>query len=536
MIPVVIVDDEYLLRKLIARSVDWESLGFNIIGEAKDGEEAYETVQALHPQLVLIDINLPFIDGLELARMINKHDPTIKMIILTGHADFGYAKEAVSAGVMRYLLKPIQSEELTEALMEVKKNLIEKDKEQKYIQRLETNVRESYPILLNNFLYSMLMSEFRVSESIVEEKLAYFNLELESNRLFIIVVEIDGLYELWSSEKERQLWSFALNNIGNEIISTKCKAITFIGPENKLVCIINGNDEEAGLMETLSNLLKIKIKELLRFSVTVGISSGRNGFDNLHLCYNEALDALKLKFWLGNDRVIHYGMQCVAENKHFDRGESLKNELAIALRQMDKDKICGLIGSIYEEMKAEQISKEIVELNTIELMRQAAELCAENQVPPEAIWNEEARILEFVRSRETMDQLQNWLLKSYYHIVEYMEKNKKSNAAKLVQQAKEYIERHYANSQMSLADISQHVFLHPSYLSSIFKKETQTSIIEYINEVRLKQSKHLMDTQSDIMVNQITQQVGYNDPYYFSKIFKKRYGVSPTQYMNLKMP
>ena len=122
MIKVLIVDDEYLLRQLIRNTLDWGSLGFEIIAEAEDGEQALEVIEDTRPQLAIVDINIPLLNGLELSKSIRKNYPQIRIIILTGYGEFEYAKEAISLGVSNYILKPINKEELEKAILDIKKD------------------------------------------------------------------------------------------------------------------------------------------------------------------------------------------------------------------------------------------------------------------------------------------------------------------------------------------------------------------------------------------------------------------------------
>ncbi len=266
MIKVLSSDDEPKIRRGIASCIDWESLGMRVCAFAKDGKEAIEKVKAENPDVCLVDICMPKLDGLDLTREIHKHTPDAKCIVITGYDDFTYAKKAVSVGVYEYILKPVNQKELYDVLKKVAQ-VISSQKETTKKTELERDIlSRNLSVLREHFLLELIEGKL-TSDEIIKQSV-FFGLAL-SDRLFALQIQIksDGQADNW----DETLLSFALKNIFEDVISQYTNEYVLFALYGKLCVIINdiGGDEVNKIvhqaknvfMECSSHSLSIKIEQ-----------------------------------------------------------------------------------------------------------------------------------------------------------------------------------------------------------------------------------------------------------------------------------
>ncbi|HEY5586856.1 MAG TPA: response regulator [Ruminiclostridium sp.] len=535
MIKVLIVDDEYLLRQLIRNTIDWNSLGFEIIAEAEDGEQALEVIEETMPQLAIVDINIPLLNGLELSKSIRKNYPEIRIIILTGYGEFEYAKEAISLGVSNYILKPINKEELEKAILEVKKDILKEAEQNIYIDNLKIKVKSNYEIQKEKFLYYLITSQAESTNQKLQESVDYFELGLSEEEMVVAVIEIDNFEEKWSMEKDKQLWEFAVHNISSEIIKENNSAVAFIGSDNHIVCIINernnGYPKDLKPAYLICEKIRKAVKQFLNFTITIGIGGSHNGFDNIYLSYKEAVFALKTKFLEGKDKVLEFEL-----TGHNNFGHNVfiiedKDSILINLRLGNKEGFIKQLNFIFGSILHRKLPKEISEMVAVELAFIPFTFILESNLSLEEVLGQNTDFIEFIKSCETVDELKKLIIKLYEDTVTLVLEKKRFKTSQIVEKAKTYIENNYSKESLSLDQIAESIFINSSYLSKVFKRELQFTIIEYLTNFRMKIAQKLLQGNPEMQLSELAEKVGYSDPYYFSKSFKKHFGISPSTYM-----
>lgn len=535
MIRVLIIDDEYLIRKLIINSVDWVNLGFDIIGEAKDGEEALEKIEEARPELVIVDINIPFINGVELSKLIHERYPDIKSIIVTGYGEFEYARQAIEAGVLSYVVKPIIIEEFTQVLLNAKKEILNIMSRKKYIGQLEKEVQSSLEIYREKVLNSIL--NHVESEAKIRRKMESLGMTINPWNIRVITIEIDRLKQKFDTDNEKQLWRFAVYNISSEILEEYSNSVVFYGPEYRIVCVLNENDTSKMLNNSPLYRSFISIKDLIKqyfdFTVTIGIGECCDYYKNIKMSYEQSLAALESKFFYGNDRLITY-----SADDTFSWGNSQPIEdtanIMLMLRIGDESKITEFISNFFHNVHQGRLSKSCINYLAVELLNTASKFLAENNLELSEIFGRDIDFTELIKQQETIIDLKHWITSTFKDVLELVRKNKRSKTFRIVDKAKRYIEANYVNEELSLEEIAANVYVNPSYLSKIFKKELRCSIIEYLIELRIGKAKDIMDISPVIQIADIAKRVGYTDPFYFSKSFKKVFGISPSKYLEGK--
>lgn len=527
MIKIMVVDDEAIFREYLRTSIDWQSYGMEICCEAKNGVEAVEKAQKYYPDIALVDINMPFMDGLTLAEKLRESQPEIGVVLVTGHSEFEYARKAVKLGVADYILKPFEKEELILTLLKIKKN-IQKIQQKKVIEE------KSVPILKERLLNSLLSRECELNDVEIREQLAYFGIMPQSLLFKIISVEIDNMDEKWDEYSERSLWKYAVSNILQEVVEVCGTHVVFNGPEGRIISLVEFETVESEKvfdMDCYQRLCRL-IKQYLDFTITVGVGNTHQGYKGIHFSYMESIVSLQNKFILGNDRVIEYAK---IGQKHCNTGfypTVINEDLLVSMRLNDWEKIRDKLHEVFDYIHLQRLSIDYALAICMGLISLCLAYVTESGFDIEKIFGKGFVPFSEIKKKENMEAVQQWIVDLFWKTLKYTGNARITKARKTAEAAKAYIDENYFNQSLSVEVVAQSVYIHSSYLRTVFKKEIGMTVSEYIAGVRMKKARELL-SKGSLKLSEIAQRVGYSDASYFSKCFKKHFGISPSEYENI---
>ncbi|MHA0856392.1 response regulator [Paenibacillus sp. CMAA1364] len=531
MYKVMIVDDEALVRIGLRNTIDWNEHGFELIGDYANGQEAWDAVQLDKPELVISDISMPFMDGLELAGLISAQFPYIKMIILTGFDEFEYAQQAIRLKVSDFILKPITAQEIRTLLDRIKAEMDEEKQRREDLSRLNHQLKQSLPLLKERFLERLVAVGLGKFE--IKERFTYFNLPEASPSYLVMVVDIDnfGDRELRSYELDAEFLRFSAFDIFQETLERE-DILTFRTREERMVAIVHGQDNESLLYEQvffLAEQVRYHIEKYLKFTVTIGIGRICADAERLPLSYKSALSALDYRFLLGSNRVLGI----------MDIEGKASNAVPLVLDWDRKLVTAVKTGALQEAY--EVIDKGMIELKNslapvdacllklqkvvLSLMDSIQELVIHKQEHP---LNQPINVMDMYKFK-TLDEVEVWMREVVCSIISTIANNRNHLTNLQIHRGVEYIDANYANEKMSLQDLCRHVLMSTSYFSLVFKQHTGETFIEYLTKVRVTKAKELLHN-STLKLYEIAEQVGYKDPNYFSMLFKKHTGITPKDY------
>ena len=529
MLKIIIVDDEPLYRKYLINSVEWEKYGFQVCCEAKNGIDALEKIHEYKPDIGLVDINMPFMDGLELAEKIRGASLDVAVILVTGYNEFEYARKAIKFGVVDYILKPFDNEELMTPLLKVKEAI-----EKKKIRRMEH--REEVAFIKDRLLNMLVSNEFTLSNENMIKRLSKLGITVSSFLFRVVVVEIDNLYQKWNKSNEIVLWQFAVSNILNEITNSSNRNIIFHGTEGRIVSLIQYENEEEWenfQTEEYERVCKV-VEEFFGFTITMGVGRPVNSFKEVRNSYRDAVAALQNKLIVGKLRVIDYSnIETTGMNIGF-YSSSINEKLFLGLKTGEKDMIRKELDNIFKYIRENSLSIDYTRTVFAGLISLCLSYVVEMEKNIEDIFGDKFMPYSEINHIGTLDEIQQWLFSIYGKVIDYMDTNKLTKSKILVKKVKDYIDANLQDTELDLTNISGVFYMNSSYIRKIFKNEMGITISDYITNARMQKAKELLTGNDDIAISKIAEITGYSDACYFSKSFKKYMGMSPSQYANMK--
>ncbi len=530
MYKILIVDDEAVVREGIRDNIDWDRHGYTLVGDCENGLEAMEAVDRFVPDVVLTDICMPFMDGMELSKYISEKYPHTRIVILTGFEEFEYAHQAVKLKAWDFILKPITSEELRKVLDKIKAGLDEEKAEKDDISRLKTQLRESLPLLKERFLNNFVCGNLNKSE--LKERFQYFNLKLSGAAFVSMIAEIDDYKALARSEADidGQLFSFAVFNISEEIAGAEGNSIVFQNRNDRTVIILSADNMDDLSEKALKTAEDIKqaIERFMGFTVTIGIGAVVSHIEEIALSYEKSLSALDYRFLLGRNQVINVNdMERSSGNVIYNR--NLEKRLISEIKSGSGANIAEILEKIINYLEESYVSMHKCHVYMQQLVVSLLNLLDELDISDEDIFKNETSPFTEINMLKTLNDMKNWFHKICKDICAAVALKRNDFCEDIVIKAKEYIYSSYNNEDISLNSICKHLLISTSYFSLIFKNATGETFIEFLSKVRIEKAMELLKGTT-LKTYEVAEKIGYSDPHYFSMVFKRLSGVTPTEY------
>jgi two-component system response regulator YesN len=513
------VEDEIVTREGIRDNVDWTANGFEFCGEATDGEMALPMLRTARPDVLITDIKMPFMDGLQLSKIVRERMPWVKIVILSGHDEFEYAQQAINLGVTEYLLKPVTVQNLHQVLQKIAAQLEQERKEQENLRHLREQIEENRAILRERFLLKVVVGALSSTEAIEKGQLLDLDLIARCYLVVILKTEIEDRSEQFDYDEYQQV-----QRVVAGLVEDMPDVFLLRKDWEELVLLMKGNAPEF-VEEERDRLLERISQEIqkTRYQLTIGIGTPKKRIAELHQSFVEALVNIQRASDMKGNRL----------NNAVDKADLLKVDRAAVenfLRcgaKEDFDQFFNLyIRPLGETTLTSYLIKNYifvdVVLATVKLVN---ELGGDiDQVVPEL-----ESIETTLASIKSVEQLREQVYRIALSTLAFRDRHTSSHYTGTIQQAKDYIDHHYMESELSLNEVAAHVNLSSSHFSVVFSKEACQTFKEYLTEIRIKKAKELLRTTA-LRSADIAYQVGYSDPHYFSHVFRKVTGLSPNEF------
>ena len=531
-IKVFLVEDETLIRNGIKDGIDWEKEGFSFAGAAADGELAYPMILDTKPDILVTDIKMPFMDGLELSRLVRKELPDIKILILSGYDEFSLAKEAIEIGVTKYLLKPISMVGLLKALNEVADQIRKEREEKEVLQQYSEETRKNTEYEKMRF-FTQIMSGMMPLPQVLEKGRRFcMNLSAQCYNVMLFNILMGDGQETYKEQRRKA------GEAIEALMEGMAHVYSFQRAEEGWAFLLTADSE--GQMETCTGKLKEKLEQLLAEYEAIeyfgGVGRPVSRIRELHSAFQEAERAFAGRFTLQANRILSIGeLKELNEDAGFEVN-SYEN-IGNARSRIEKFLNNGMWDEIHDFTT--EYAKKIPENNLKStIMRQylimdiyvAAMAFMEKLNVSELPYSGEEfqEDAQKIRTREDLRAYMEKMLKLVLRLRDELSDRRYSD---IIHKAKEIIAASYMTEDISLNSVAAQVGMSSSYFSCIFSKEAGKTFVECLTETRMARARELL-VCSAMKTSEIGFEVGYKDPHYFSYLFKKTQGCSPKEYRN----
>lgn len=519
---VLLVDDEEDIRVGISRKMDWEGLGLRLVGEAENGQEALELAEQLKPDMVLTDIKMPFMDGLELCRILTVRLPASKFVVFSGFDDFEYAKQAIRMNVSEYILKPINASELADVLLKLKTQLDAERAERRDTETLRQRYEESLPVLRELFYTHLLEGRIRPGQA--AERAARLDIDLSGEDWAAALVHMDGAGE------RGELLALSVQQLFEENLDLPgcCAKVFLYGDALALVASFHGAFSVYDFINAINRVCALA-KSYLSLTITVGVGSPCAAPGELAGSTAGARSALDYRVLVGTGRAIYIGDLEPDRATRISFDENDERELTGAVKLGTEEEIRAAVNRLVSRIREAGLSLPQCHLYFLELTTCLLKLSRGADLESEAVFGPDFDgSMQFTRF-SSPEELGGWYAERCFRIRELIGRQRTDSAGRTVEKARDFIGAHYAESDLSVETLCEYLHLSPAYFSTLFKRETGMSFIAYVTEVRMERAAALLRTTEE-KTYLIAEHLGYQDPNYFSYVFKRHFGVSPTRY------
>ena len=501
------VEDEIVTREGIRDNVNWAANGFEFCGEASDGEMALPLLQTTRPDVLITDIKMPFMDGLQLSRIIRERMPWIKIIILSGHDEFEYAQKAVELGVTEYLLKPVTVQ-------------IFNNSQRKIASQLDQERREQRELALKErLLLKLVLGAISSSEAIEQAQFLGLDLIARCYMVVILKAQLDDRTDQFDYDEYRQAQDYVSSLVGSN------PDIFLLKKDwEELVLVMKGGSPEF-LQEERDRLLSVLTQAMknTRYRLSFGVGSARTRLADIYQSFVEALAAIQS---------TNSDNQPVAEPV-LKKNELLKiNKEAVEnfLRSGVKDGTRAFFDEYIQPVAETALRSHLLKnYLLVDIIIATAKLVKEWGGDIDRVIPELGSIETILSGIKTVENLREQVCSILASALIFRDTRAHPQHARLIEQAKQYIEQHYMDPDLSLNEIAARINLSPSHFSSVFAQETGQTFKDYLTEVRIQKARELFRTTA-LRSSDISYQVGYSDPHYFSFVFKKNTGFTPSEF------
>lgn len=513
ILKVMLIDDEYMALEYLRELIPWEKYGFKIAAESTDAVKVMETFKKAKPQIVISDIKMPGIDGIDLCRQMLNIDKSVKIILLTAYSDFEYAKQAISMGVSGYILKhEIDEQRLIQELSKLRETIEKENDKNKIINKY---------VIMNT-----------IGESCKEDSMGnkqWESLESSNGTFAMLLLKEDSPYS-FEIEHQKEQDNLNLEKVNKYLYNGEENGYTYIdcfSLRNGITAFLYSSSRYFSGEDFKNTFSSVAVRNRKTVSEKTGksysavYSMGMQKLDSISLMYHSSVKIFSQLVFIGTGKTV-YSADVIIPT---DNSETVRNCDNI---------IAGIRGSLAELNIVKAIHQTAVLYDDIILKTQSFELlkhCTESMVSLLSEWRTKCFLPEFKNRGEnrcyTVQQIRDFLIFQLSQSIQGLDPNV-SIYSKKVYDAVEFLHRNYSRD-ISVATVADALEISESNLSKSFKKETGKSVLDYLTDVRITAAKNLL-SNTNYKIYQISDMVGYKTSQYFSQVFLKATGIHPVQF------
>lgn len=529
MLKVVIADDEPRVGMLVRCLIHWDELGLEFSGQCCDGQSAWELIEQIRPDIVITDIRMPVLTGLELVQRTSEKYPEIRFVVISGYRYFEYAQQALKYGVVDYLLKPIDEDELNAILKKICQTHTEQERSRVRTEKIEQNYHSSRRLLERELLRHLMQGD--APEEIARMRREYDD-DIPGGLYQAVLVQVDHLAGPESDSEQKNMIMMRVQKTAQELLQTY-HAMLCVETEMRLFALLHyPGDDRGGAQEAMSRWMdecRHYINGFAEYTVTMGISCAEPGFDRAGALLREAERAAARKLLEGSGMQLKLSAEERAAEADPGWMQRARQELEKGLEPLRPAALEQAVEENFAQaQQAGAYAWQYAELtrNTLQWFEAG---CQARRMPLPQGWAEET--WQDCRSAQSLRGLRSLLEQALERALERLLAERRKSEDYPIRVAMEYVQQHYPE-KVTLEEAASRSGFNATYFSEMFKRKTGKGFLDYVTEVRMNMAKELLrNTRKTIY--EIAEAVGYRDVKYFSQQFTKNVGMKPSEYRKL---
>ena len=539
MLKIFLAEDEVIVRETIKRMIPWEDLGFELVGEAADGEMALPLLLRQKPDLLITDIKMPFMDGLTLAKVAKKEIPGLKVVILSGYDDFNYAKQAINIGVEDYLLKPITKNALIERITEIRSRYEHEKTQKEYYEKFHREMQAYEKNSSRDFFEALVSGSMDMMEIYRRSEKLGLDIVAEAYNVLIFTMNCE---EDFSGQREGYSeWEAESLELLEEFFSENTSAMLFRCNIFSYGVLIKGQKEtiEENTRSCVSEIQRIFDRKEQKRQWFVAAGEPVERLSQIQKSYYSASRAFSQRY-LYDENILYYDEMASMEKKNVTEDDStylqkvdvnalnpaiLQKFLSNGLLEETENFVKDYFYAIGQEPLESLVFRNYVTLNVrFSVMSFLKEIGCDTrtleQEDTEDVLSESSKSLENAIA---------YAEKIISQAIALRDQNSGNKNRSILKTAVDFIDSHYMEEDMSLNKAANAANVSANHFSALFSQNMGQTFIEYLTNLRMNKAKEYLRCTS-MRSSEIAGEIGYKDAHYFSYLFKKTQGMTPSDY------
>ena len=545
MLKTFLVEDEVVIREMIKKMITWEQYGFELAGEAADGEMALPLILKSKPDLLITDIKMPFMDGLTLCRLVKKELPDIRIVILSGYDDFNYAKQAISIGVEDYLLKPITKNAFIERLEEIHNRYEHEKTQREYYEKFRLEMQEYEKNASRDFFETLVRADSDLAE--LYRRADKLNLDIVAEAYNILIFTPDTSEGNYNSYEECSDWEAEVQDKINTYFLNHPVAILFRHQVFSYAILVKGQKDtiEKNTEECVKAIQDIMDQTVERTDWFIAVGKSADRLSMLGHSYRTAVRANSFRYLYDGHILDYQSLEAQKENPSDSRREDsvqlrnvninalnpaiLQKFLSSGLAEEVDDFIRDYFNAIGQEPMGSLVFRNYVVLNVrfsvLSFLKKLG--CDDSEISGQEMEN----IMD--ETGKTIEAAVAYCGKILKKAIALRDENAGDQNRSVLKLAVDFIDHNYMDEEISLNKAAHVANVSANHFSALFSQNMGQTFTEYLTDLRMSKAKELLRCTA-MRSSEIAGEVGYKDAHYFSYLFKKTQGMTPSEYRKMR--
>ena len=545
MLKTFLVEDEVVIREMIKKMIPWEQYGFELAGEAADGEMALPLILKSKPDLLITDIKMPFMDGLTLCRLVKKELPDIRIVILSGYDDFNYAKQAISIGVEDYLLKPITKNAFIERLKEIHNRYEHEKTQREYYEKFRLEMQEYEKNASRDFFETLVRADSDLAE--LYRRADKLNLDIVAEAYNILIFTPDTSEGNYNSYEECSDWEAEVQDKINTYFLNHPVAILFRHQVFSYAILVKGQKDtiEKNTEECVKAIQDIMDQTERRTDWFIAVGKSADRLSMLGHSYRTAVRANSFRYLYDGHILDYQSLEAQKENPSDSRREDsvqlrnvninalnpaiLQKFLSSGLAEEVDDFIRDYFNAIGQEPMSSLVFRNYVVLNVrfsvLSFLKKLG--CDDSEISGQEMEN----IMD--ETGKTIEAAVDYCGKILKKAIALRDENAGDQNRSVLKLAVDFIDHNYMDEEISLNKAAHVANVSANHFSALFSQNMGQTFTEYLTDLRMSKAKELLRCTA-MRSSEIAGEVGYKDAHYFSYLFKKTQGMTPSEYRKMR--